>query len=44
MCPAERRKEVVQRILVRDVDRRQLQADFVFVTAKNIVVSDRQVK
>jgi len=36
---AERRKKVVQRVLVRDVDRGQLQADLVLVSVKYIVVA-----
>ena len=41
---AEGGQEVIQRVLVGDVDRGQLQADFVLVSAEYIVVSNRQVE
>jgi len=40
----ERRDEVVKRVLVGYVDGRKSQADFVFVAAEQIVVSDGDVK
>ena len=42
--PAERGKEVVKRVLVSDVDRRELQAHLVFVSLENVVVPDGDVK
>src|SRR5271166_4207823 len=44
MRAAEGRKKVVQRVLVGDVDGRQLQADFVLVAMKHIVVSHGNVE
>src|SRR5579862_9254957 len=44
MGAAERRQEVVERIFIRDVDRRELQAYLVFVAMKNIVVTHSEVK
>ena len=44
MRAAERRQEVIERVLVRQIDRRQLQADFVLVASEHVVVSDRKIK
>jgi hypothetical protein len=42
--PAERGKEVVERVHVRDVDGGELQAPFVAVTAEEVAITDGHVK
>lgn len=44
VCTAKRRQEVIKCVLVRDVNRRQLQAHFVLVPVEQIVVSYRHVE
>src|SRR5499427_4679004 len=44
MRAAERRQKVVKRVRVRDIDRGELQAHFVFVALENIVIANRQVE
>ena len=41
---AESRKEVIERVFVGDIDRGNLQADFVLVTAEKVVLSQRDVE
>jgi hypothetical protein len=43
VCSAKGGEEVVQRDAVRDVDRGQLQAPFVFVAVKQVIVADGHV-
>jgi hypothetical protein len=44
VCSAKGGEEVVQRDAVRDVDRGQLQAPFVFVAVKQVIVADGHVE
>ena len=44
VSPAERRQEVIKRILVRDVDAGQAQAPFVCVSFEKVIVSNRRVE
>ena len=44
MRPAERRQEIIKRNLVGDVNRGHTETPFVFVTAKQIVISHRNVE
>lgn len=44
MRAAERGKEIVQRVLVRQIHCRQLQAHLVPLSVKQIVVSDRKIE
>ena len=44
MRSTESREEVVERILVGQVNDRELRADFVFIAVEQVVVPDRHVK
>src|SRR5271156_4885830 len=44
MCPAERREEVVQRVVVCQIDHCEAQTPPIAVTSEQIVVADSQVK
>ena len=41
---AERREEVIQRIVVSQIDNRDLTADFVLVAVKQVVMSESEVE
>lgn len=41
---AERREKVVERVFVRDVNRRQLQADFVSIPVEEVVMADSEIE
>src|SRR5580658_6010345 len=42
--PAERRKEVIQRLFIRDVDDRESSAHLVLVSVEKIVVADGEIE
>ena len=44
MRAAERREEVVESVFVRDVDRSELQADFVLFRVEQVVVADGDIE
>lgn len=44
MRAAERRQKIVKRCLVRQIDGGQLQAPFVFVAVKEIVMAERKIE
>ena len=44
MCSAESRKEIVECNLVRDVNRSQAKTPLVFVSAKEIVVTNGDIE
>ena len=41
---AERREKVVERVFVRDINRRQLQADLVSIPVEEVVMSDSEIE
>ena len=44
MCAAKCRQEIVKRDLVRDIDSGEAETPFVFVTAKQVVIANRDIK
>ena len=44
MCAAEGGKKVVQHIVIRDVNGGELQADFVFISVKQVIVPDGEIE
>ncbi len=44
MCSAKRRKEVVERVLVRQVDCGELETHFVLIATEQVVMSDRNIE
>ena len=44
VCPAEGRKEVVKRIFVGQINRRQARAQFVLVAVEQVVMADRDIE